>query len=371
MSEIDDRRLEEIARALPDAPPSAARVAELRGTLLSAASQTPQRTRDARWPLYATAAAALLAAGGAVMWSSGPKAPRSRIAAVNAAGATFEHRVVEDGALERIRLSEGTIRVGVEAPLEGRRFVVRTLDAQVGFEGAVVEVVASQGRLTRVRAIAGRVQVRTDEARAPILLGPRETWSRDAVAKPGPARRRPAPVAARPAPSPRPRPEAPRPEPAAQPARTAKPLSPKPRPVAPSAPRPAPPEPAEDPAELGFREGWSQLRAGNFARAADAFAQADREGSPVAPEARYWRAVALMRAGRRAPAESALSSFVESHPSSPRAAEAHLLLGRLLVDRGATQAARPHLERAARADEPQVARRARELIRSSAPDTQP
>ena len=81
------------------------------------------------------------------------------------------------------------------------------------------------------------------------------------------------------------------------------------------------------PAEAAFVEGWSAFRAGLLAKAIEAFGDASRldPAGPLAEDARYWRAVALTRAGApSAPAE--LAAFLRRHPHSAHAAEAAWLL---------------------------------------------
>lgn len=122
------------------------------------------------------------------------------------------------------------------------------------------------------------------------------------------------------------------------------------------------PTPEDARFEVAFRRGWAALRAKDSASAARAFEEASAPGSPVAEEARYWHAIALLRDGRAAAAEEALRGLVERHPSSTRADEAALLIGRLRLDADDDEGARPWLQRAARSGRPAVRERANALL---------
>ena len=72
-------------------------------------------------------------------------------------------------------------------------------------------------------------------------------------------------------------------------------------------------------------------------------------GGALAEDARYWRAVALGRAGAAGEARAAMEEFLSSHPRSPRTGEVSVMLGWLLVDAG-DRARAEALFRAAAAD---------------------
>jgi hypothetical protein len=122
----------------------------------------------------------------------------------------------------------------------------------------------------------------------------------------------------------------------------------------------APPPPEPGPAERAFNQGWEALRTGDRLGAAVQMRRAlDLEpGSALAEDARYWRAVALGRAGVAGEARDAMEEFLRSHPRSPRAGEVSVMLGWLLVDAGERSRAET-LFRAAAADaRPEVRRSA-------------
>jgi len=95
------------------------------------------------------------------------------------------------------------------------------------------------------------------------------------------------------------------------------------------------------PAQKAFEDGWSAIRSGKFDTAATAFEQAaalDAYGQ-VEEDARFWRAVALARAGRPIQAGAALELFLTAHAASSRAGEASVMLGWLLFEHGDYQGA--------------------------------
>ena len=88
------------------------------------------------------------------------------------------------------------------------------------------------------------------------------------------------------------------------------------------------------PAAKFFQEGWNALSAGRAAAAAELFRRAvDADGRDrLADEARFWIGVAQARDGQSAAATATLEQFIKDHPASPRAGEATVMLGWLLVD---------------------------------------
>ncbi len=88
--------------------------------------------------------------------------------------------------------------------------------------------------------------------------------------------------------------------------------------------------------EIAFARGWSALRAGDFAAAAEAFGRAAGRHSknPLAEDACFWRGVAFDRAGRFEEARGAFAEFLDRYPQSDRAGEAAVMLGWLLLRGG-------------------------------------
>jgi TolA-binding protein len=131
-------------------------------------------------------------------------------------------------------------------------------------------------------------------------------------------------------------------------------------PAAPPAPAPAPAA-TETPSH--FAAGWAHLRAERFADAArELTLAADEPG--VAEDAAYWAAVAWARGGEPVRARDAFTAFLAAHAGSLRAGEAHLALGRLLLDAGDRDAAAPHLTAAAADADPRVRTAAARLAAS-------
>ncbi len=98
----------------------------------------------------------------------------------------------------------------------------------------------------------------------------------------------------------------------------------------------APQKPAPTASEVAFGRGFRALRRGNYGEAGEQFeaAIASGPGSPLVDDARYWRAVALARSGRTAAARDALGEFLRLHARSPRAGEASVMLGWMLLESG-------------------------------------
>ncbi|MBA3459826.1 MAG: hypothetical protein H0T46_07685 [Deltaproteobacteria bacterium] len=119
-----------------------------------------------------------------------------------------------------------------------------------------------------------------------------------------------------------------------------------------------PATPATSPAsetERHFRAGWSLLRANKLADAIVELDAAARGEGPLAADARYYQAVALIRAKRGAEAERALVQFLDNAPTSTRRGRAAIMLGRLIADRGDAAGAKAWFELAARDADPTVA----------------
>jgi TolA-binding protein len=91
---------------------------------------------------------------------------------------------------------------------------------------------------------------------------------------------------------------------------------------------------AKRPIEVLFDEGFATLTSGDPAAAAIIFERAARSAptDPLAEDASFWRASALVRA-KSASAASALESFLARYASSPRVGEASAMLGWIVMDR--------------------------------------
>jgi hypothetical protein len=402
--------LSRLARLLPSKGPDRARVEELRTSLLAEAERDQGRWRrplgrPTRW--LAAAALAAVVAGGAGLWrlgrperrpvmvtmarltrpaSSGiadAAVPRSWATLQSSPGAEFSRSDDEDPD-EVVHLRQGLLRVDVQKLPPGRRYRVITGDGEVEVRGTRFEVAAEKDRLARVTVLSGRVAIRryrrpvegdggrghgggTADERGremalaepeSLVLGPGEFWEAGAVAAASAPAALEAP-SAQPVPAPPPPAVVPsrrvhpvRRAPAGHPP-AAKVVTPAPAPASPPASgatvATAPAAPASGTAaEQEFRQGWTALREGDLGRAARAFERAVRldPTDSIVEDARFWRAVALVRARRSPEAEVALRLFLQKHPASPRFGEASVTLGWLLLDRGDRQGARGLFEAA-------------------------
>lgn len=109
---------------------------------------------------------------------------------------------------------------------------------------------------------------------------------------------------------------------------------------------------AMSPAERAFLDGWTALRQGRHQIAAAYFTRAAEESggatsASLLEDARFWRAVALARAGQHPQAVAALRDFLRQHPGSARAGEATVILGWQLLREGQLDEAQRCFEAAA------------------------
>jgi TolA-binding protein len=111
-----------------------------------------------------------------------------------------------------------------------------------------------------------------------------------------------------------------------------------------------------------FQLGYAALRAGNFDDAARLLGNAADEGGddPLAADARYLQASALVQAHRPREAETALVAFLDHAPRSLRRGKAEVMLGRLIADRGDIASARTWFEAATGDADPAIAKAARD-----------
>jgi TolA-binding protein len=252
-----------------------------------------------------------------------PAAARPWLGAVRAIGSARFTRV-RSRPDEIVRLDDGTVDFEVTRLSGQERFRVVTGDAEVEVRGTEFEVTAAHGRLAYVRVWRGRVEVRPGGGGVSVLDAGDE-WMDGSR------------LSARPV----------RPASAAPVASAAPPASPNLPPVPPRhnpirvahAAVPRPHSAARGPS---FDDAWSLLRAGKAAPAAAAFDEiAGSAGDAGAVEdARYWRAVALARAGQTRASQAALVLFLSDFPRSSRAGEASVILGWSLFRAGELDRAR-------------------------------
>jgi TolA-binding protein len=121
-------------------------------------------------------------------------------------------------------------------------------------------------------------------------------------------------------------------------------------------PLPSPTRPQPTPSEIAFGQGFRALRMGNHGDAAAHFELAVREApaAPLAADARYWRAVALARAGDAGGARDALVDFLARHAGHARAGEASAMLGWMLLEAGDRRGASLRFRAALRDPDPGI-----------------
>jgi TolA-binding protein len=221
------------------------------------------------------------------------------------AAAHYEER---DGSA---RLESGVLEI--EVPPE-QRFVLATGDAELTASAGSFSVEAENDRLMFVWVKAGSVELRLANT-APRVLSVGERWSR-------PVRRRP---------------------------RASELEAPQPAPVLKTS-------------EARFQSAWAALGAGANTEAAAELEQLLRETPehPLAEDAAYWRAIALIRGERWKEAEEALSALRARHPESLRAGEIELFLGWRKLESGDKQSAASYFRAAAESPVPEIHTRAKE-----------
>lgn len=123
------------------------------------------------------------------------------------------------------------------------------------------------------------------------------------------------------------------------------------------------------PTELHFQKGWALLRDGKAREAAvELAAAADAGGDdPLAADARYFQAIALVRAGQSRDAERVLVAFLDHAPQSLRRGRAAILLGRLIRDRGDATSARAWFASALNDPDPAIAAAAKAHLDALSP----
>lgn len=392
---MSDDPLRELGKQLPWHRPDDERRESVRSSLLVAATEGAHPTARRRWLLVGGgfAMGALAAAAVAIMvvhpGRDAAETPRTVYAQIErSSAAELEHTrtPTPTGTDERVRVRAGTVRLAVPSVRNGDRVRVQTADAEVEGSGSY-EVVVAGDALTSVAVTAGTASVKLTGQIQTVFLAAGQKWRAPVVtaeleigkqAPPPETATGAAPMtapaaAAATAATPQNRVTTPNPargHPVKSPAPAKIEASDTQQPV--RAPRPAvtefaggdaapiAPKRQPSPAEQHFRAGWALLRAGKAVEAAaELGVSADTGDEPLASDARYFQAVALVKAGRRLDAERAFVAFLDHAPKSVRRGRAAVMLGRLLVDRGDRKTARAWLDAATRDSDPAVAAAAR------------
>lgn len=418
MSDLDpatDSRLADLAKQLPFDAPDDARREAVRASLLQAVRAEDAAPRRS-WGLAGLGfvAGALAAAAVAMLLVRTPASSSSSSSALVADHGAYatvessdavalEHVMTPTatGTLETVRVRDGKLRLAIPAVRDGDRVQLATRDAQVEGAGAFeVEVVDDSLRSITVARGSARVAV---TGQAPVFLAAGQTWrapietadlspsapsptATDVVALApaieasgtalvAPPSTNPPSVSASPGSATGGDSKSTRPEPSG--ART-----PRPGPTvdgvsgagsadrAPAIEIPAPTQPpvtanppaspapidtgAADLVEDHFQTGWKLLRAGKYAEAAKELGTAAAGEGPLAADALYFQAQALIKISRGTEAERALVAFLDRSPSSPRRGRAVVMLARLLAQRGDTASARTWYESVAADKDPAV-----------------
>ncbi len=396
-----DENLRDLARDLPWEPPTASRRDALRSSLLVEAASSV-RAPSRRWVGVGAAFTAGALAAAAVALLISRRAPtgidHANLAQVTASSpeARIDHRVVatETGVDEIVHVRDGKLAISIPAQRRGDHVRIQTSTAEVEGDAGEIEVVVVREALQSVTVKTGTARVIV-LGQAPVVLSAGQTWRASIITadlSPPPAAQpeldaQPS-VAGESATTIAVAPVAPAPSRATTtiasapvaPSRTTAPAVPSttstiapvpPRVVAPTpdgtkpalvveGPTPTIVEPVKlEPAsiEQRFQAGWALLRAGKAREAATELgAAADAApDAPLAADARYFQAVALVRANDPRAAERALVQFLDTAPKSLRRGRATVLLGRLLAERGDHKSARAWLESAAADPDPEIA----------------
>jgi ferric-dicitrate binding protein FerR (iron transport regulator) len=304
-----DQRILALAAQLPAAAVDEVSAKRLRARILRDAAGTAVASRSvSRVTMIAAAIAALAVA---VLLTSGVRRAMDRGEAL-AVAATWDlvgsptGRVTPDagavfvqtrfGALETVRLLEGTVALSVPHREARERFVVRVPDGEIEVRGTTFRVSVTDGRTTEVRVTEGVVAVRVG-GRDEVILRTGDAW------------------------------------PSVEPLAAAPAIATKTKTTTTSA-LPSDASPYADAIAL-----YRGHRYDEAARAFHAFA-ASHSGAGEAEDAAFLEAVCLARAGRADAAGVVAERFLERYPSSFHARDAAMLVSRAARDRGDCEKAR-------------------------------
>ncbi len=333
-------RLRLAGKDLPTSKLSGPTADRVRAALLATAPTSVVRSGSGRRHAWLLAPVALAAAAAVVLVvkrdasKQQERAPAATASAGERRGDVKPHGAavfVQDQVQpdEIVRLKRGTVAVDVRPLRPGERFRLVIGDDEIEVHGTAFEATATDDHLTAVRVLHGLVEVRP-AARPAVFLKAGERW----VAETPPESIVDTPPALH-APAPPPRTAPTRPIASPFPPLAVPPVA-LPAEMHIASLGPAPTNAPQSETERQFQIGWAALRAKDPAAAAQAFGAAADAGSgaPLAEDARFWRAVALSRAGQRADTRSALATFIDRYPGSPRLGEASAMLGWLLLKDG-------------------------------------
>lgn len=248
--------------------------------------------------------------------------------------------------LDELTLEHGTIDIKLPKIEEGKRFVVRTADAQIEVRATAFRVEAEKGKIRSVAVEQGTVEVQYAGFTAVIPSGGswRATPESTEPDKPAPKTENDVKTPVDNAPEPPIRAvlnttSAPKTTSKTVLPRDDEPnlldapdkLAPEPAPVvaAPISPAPAPTPAAPSVASRTFAEAMAAMRRGDYAGSADKLEQfaETHAGDARADEADYLRAIALQRAGKKDAAIAAAKRYLATRPKGAHRADAAKIVG--------------------------------------------
>ena len=175
-------------RALAGEPVDRDALARARKAVLAGESTSP--TVTFQWQRLGVAAALIAGIAGAsviarsvVHTQSAPPVASTRIQAVDEGAARWTIDSRDDS--ERITLSEGTLRLSVTRPANGKQVVVQVPDGTIEDIGTVFHVVVASGVTQEVRVDQGAVRL-TLAGVGVIDVRAGERWSRSVLSAPAP-----------------------------------------------------------------------------------------------------------------------------------------------------------------------------------------
>jgi hypothetical protein len=235
-----------------------------------------------------------------------PSAPPMAGSVAPSPGAVWTQ--TREGAVERVSLETGTLRLHVRPQAPGEQFFVRLPDGEIEVRGTTFEVTALDGSTRHVGVVDGTVVLRL-QGLPDVSIGPGASWAASPSSGPDEA----APAGATSAGV------------AATPRRRAADVGPSARGV-----------PDADDDASTYVEAMQSFRKGLYDRAAAAF-HAFTLVHPKAAEAEdasFLEAVSLTKAGRWDAAALAAERHLETFPHSFRRKEASILVARAATRRG-------------------------------------
>jgi TolA-binding protein len=305
-----NRDLRELAATLSPSDPDDLELRRLRACILRDAAPGPAPAHAVRRVLGAAFVAVAIATLIAVRHWRGRASPPTATSEFSstiapAEGARWARE--RQGAIERVRLESGTLRIHVRHQARDERFLVLVPDGQMEVRGTTFEVSANPRSTERVHVDDGTVTLRLRQS-ADVQLSAGDTWEAEPPATPVlPPSESPQPTSA--------------PTSASDPHSTVR---------APAARRRDPSSLPSDDGADAYADAVGTMARHKFADAAVAFHDfvAAHPRSAEAEDASFLEAVALAREGRADAAAQAAECHLKQFPSSFHRKEAAILVAR-------------------------------------------